>query len=706
MENAGLFTRDRTFAGTVVASIVLVVGALLMSLGGAGRPLMAWAVPFTYSACLIMGGLIAFLGLTYRGATGNEWMNRAGIAFAVVTGALVGMVILWPETLRPISGSDGLDPREMGAAEWVNQLRFGLVAMLLLLPFSRLGVPTEEPGDAGSLTSRVMRPVFLACGGVIASLFVGSLSSRYPALSVGRPVEIAQLVTGSLIVLTLSWAAVRILRLSRRGNDRLGPYLGVSAVFFAVIQVAYLAHSGMGYPGLYVRAFVELAPFGVMMVGLVRTWIDSSAKVTSEGMKEGEALREAQKMHEATIGHERRRASQLQVLNQLAVIINSETDPGRMLDEVLRGAAHLTGARGGSLYLFSSDGAMRLEAFSITAERPSQKATGRPPGVEARALALQAVAEKRLIRLAQEVKGETGDYYGYMAVPLATADGESLGCFVLLGAPSSMGFTAEDEMAASTLAAHVSVALQNQRRLKREQQVAEHLQRAMLPRIIKVPGLELDAAYDSAADSTLVGGDFYDIIPLGKERTCLVVGDVCGKGIGAATQMAMIRHMLRAYAPLEFRAGRWLELANDAVEENISGGDFITVSLVVADIATRILDYSLAGHPPPLMALPGEVTELSGHPGLPVGARRGQHYETHRVFLPRGATLVMYTDGLYEARHDRELFGECALAEAAKSAAAGPLRGSATRLAEAAREWSGGRLADDVVVMTFRINEP
>jgi serine phosphatase RsbU (regulator of sigma subunit) len=689
---------------TVVLSIVLAAGAVLMSLLGVGRSVLVWAVPFTYSVCVIMGGLIAFLGLTFRGRGDNEWQKRAGLAYAVLTGALVGMVILWPETLRLGSGATVLDPAEAGAAEWVNQLRFGVVALFFLLPFRFLETAAGVTEELSSRSARARRPVILAFGGFFTALLVGSLAGRYAVLSVGRGVQVAQLVIGGLIAAALCWGAVHIIRQARVSEDRLAPYLGIAAGFFGLIQIGYLFHSVWGYPGLYLRAFVELVPFAVVLVGLVRVWIDSFSPEMQEAPVDARALHEAQKVHEAAIGQERRRASQLQVLNQLAVIINSETDPGRMLDEVLRGAAHLTGARGGSLYLFTN-GAMRLEAFSITPERQFRETGARPPGVEARALALQAVAERRLIRLAQEVKGDSGSYHGYMAVPLVAADGEALGCFVLLGAPTRVGFTAEDEMAASTLAAHVSVALQNQRRLKREQQVAEHLQRAMLPRIVKVPGLDLDATYESAADSTLVGGDFYDIIPLGRERTCLVVGDVCGKGIGAATQMTMIRHMLRAYAPLEFRAGRWLEMANDAVEESLSSADFITVSLVVADTATRILDYSLAGHPPPIMALPDEVTELSGHPGLPVGARKGQRYETHRVFLPRGATLVMYTDGVYEARRGKELFGESGLAETAKSVAAGPLRGSAARLAQAARDWSGGRLADDAVVMAFRINQ-
>ncbi len=405
-----------------------------------------------------------------------------------------------------------------------------------------------------------------------------------------------------------------------------------------------------------------------------------------------------------SIGEERRRATQLQILNRLALVLNSEEDATRMLDQVLRGATQLLGARSGSLYLMA-DGRLQLEALSFV-RGGSPGPDPRHQAVEVRALAVQAMAEARVIRL--PAAGEPGAGDGaLMAAPLVRSDGEVLGSFVMAGSSGACGFEAADEMMAGTLAAHVTVALQNRQRLEQEQQVAEYLQRAMLPRAAAIPGLELDVTYESASEAALVGGDFYDVIPVDATKTCLAVGDVCGKGLAAATEMAMVRHTVRAFASLGLRTGRWLTLCNQAAVADGEATDYITVALVLVDTSTRTLDYAMAGHPPPIVALPQESWELAGRGGLPIGSWREQQYETHRVVLPKGATLILYTDGLYEARRPGgRMFGEEELAVAVREVAAAPLGGAAARLVAAARAHAGGRLADDVVVVAVRIPPP
>jgi serine phosphatase RsbU (regulator of sigma subunit) len=411
---------------------------------------------------------------------------------------------------------------------------------------------------------------------------------------------------------------------------------------------------------------------------------------------------EIQAALQASIANERRRVSQLQVLNQLAVVLNSERDAGRMLDQVLRGAAQLTGARSGSLYLAEPTG-LRLEAFT-TSSAASRSTDAQPaPGVEARELARRVVRERHLVRLVQEVGGKAGRGVGFLAAPLVAVDGELFGSFVLTGAAEG-GFSTEDEMLAQTLAAHVAVALQNLRRLEHEQRVAEYLQRSMLPRIPRIPGLELEVTYQSAFDQSLVGGDFYDVIDVGRRHVALAVGDVCGKGLVAATQMTMVRHMLRAHASLDIDPGAWLSLVNESMERNLGGAEFVTVALVVVDASTGILDYAMAGHPPPLLAASSGTWDLSGEPGLPLGVKKGGMYKSHRAFMPKGATLFLYTDGLYEARVNGHLFGTEKLHAVAHDLGATVVRGGPSRLVEEARAFAGGRLVDDVVVLEARLS--
>ena len=399
---------------------------------------------------------------------------------------------------------------------------------------------------------------------------------------------------------------------------------------------------------------------------------------------------------------ERRRATQLHVLNELAITLNSEADPGLMVDEVLAGALQLTGALGGSFYLVEGD-ELRLHAFTASPDLVSRLSLSRHGGIDAKELAREAVVAQKLVRSKGSGDDASGHSGAYMAVPLIAADGEALACLVLAGPPGDAGFTAEDEMLAATLAAHTTVALQNGRRLAREHRVAEYLQQSMLPAIHRTPGVEIDVAYESATDATLVGGDFFDVIPLKRQRTAVVVGDVCGKGLKAATAMAAVRHTLRAYAVLDLDPGRWLTLVNESLAYGDEPMEFVTVALVVVDQNRRGLEYVLAGHPGPLVASPREVIELEGAHDLPLGVGNGQPYRTRRARMPHDSTLVLFTDGLYEARSGPDMFGVSRLEAAVRGLAATPLQGSADRLVAEARAFSGGHLADDVVVMLLRL---
>jgi serine phosphatase RsbU (regulator of sigma subunit) len=406
---------------------------------------------------------------------------------------------------------------------------------------------------------------------------------------------------------------------------------------------------------------------------------------------------------EVVVEGERRRVTQLHVLNQLAITLNGEVDPGRMMDEVLAGALQLTCASGGSFYLVQRDD-LRLHAFTASPDLVSRLPHPRQSGKDVKELAREAVVTQQLVR----VRGGGDDaarYSGaYLAVPLITAGGEALACLVLAGTPGEAGFTAEDEMLATTLAAHTTIALQNGQRLAREHRVAEYLQRSMLPAAIPgIPGVEIDVAYESATDATLVGGDFFDVIPLKRERMALVVGDVCGKGLKAATRMAAVRHTLRAYAVLDPDPGEWLTLVNESLAPGADSSEFVTVALAVVDQVQQSLEYVLAGHPGPLVASPGGVTELSGARDLPLGVGNGQRYRTKAAKVPDESTLVLFTDGLSEARSGTDMFGTVRLEAAARALAVAPLQGSADRLVAEARAFSGGHLADDVVVMLVRL---
>jgi len=185
-----------------------------------------------------------------------------------------------------------------------------------------------------------------------------------------------------------------------------------------------------------------------------------------------------------------------------------------------------------------------------------------------------------------------------------------------------------------------------------EHRVAETLQHRLLPALATVPGLDIASRYVAASDSQQVGGDWFDVFDLAEGRTAVVIGDVMGHDIEAAAAMAQIRAALRAYALENDEPAPVLERLAHLVDAfEVTG--LVTVIYGVLgppnSDGARQFRWANAGHLPPLLkAADGQVHELgegrSGVIGAPAIEPRGQS----QAILPRGCSLVLYTDGLVE----------------------------------------------------------
>jgi serine phosphatase RsbU (regulator of sigma subunit) len=202
-----------------------------------------------------------------------------------------------------------------------------------------------------------------------------------------------------------------------------------------------------------------------------------------------------------------------------------------------------------------------------------------------------------------------------------------------------------------------------------------------------------------------VGGDVYDVLPLEDGRVAVCLGDVVGKGIEAAADMAMAKFTFRALARLYPEPSAFLARANDVVVEEIALGKFVTMVYAVLDPATGELACANAGHPPFRLVRPdGGVQALPG-PGLALGIDAGQAYEEERISLPPGASVVLFTDGVIETRRDGDLYGEGRLDAFLAAAVSAEL--GAQELADAlvadCRAFGGGELDDDCAVVCLRL---
>jgi len=239
--------------------------------------------------------------------------------------------------------------------------------------------------------------------------------------------------------------------------------------------------------------------------------------------------------------------------------------------------------------------------------------------------------------------------HSLMIVPLV-ARGVIMGLVVMYRLGGSRPFTKADLSLARDLVSRASLSIDNARLYTRERASALVLQRALLPRDIpEVPGLDLCRRYVPAETAAEVGGDWFDVITLRPGRYALIVGDVTGHDIHAASVMGQIRTATRTLASLDLTPAELLCRLDRVTADLTDQEMFATCVYAVYDAATRDWDIASAGHPPPVLATPGRQTGfLDLPPGLPLGVGGGSHKAT-RIEPPPGSTLVLYTDGLVES---------------------------------------------------------
>ncbi len=293
------------------------------------------------------------------------------------------------------------------------------------------------------------------------------------------------------------------------------------------------------------------------------------------------------------------------------------------------------------------------------------------------------------------------------AVPLLLR-GRPIGALALAFA-GAHGFEPEDRTLVSTLAEQCAQALERARLHERERNVARTLQHSMLPAALpEVGSVELAACYRPAEEALEVGGDWYDVVPLPGGRVGLAVGDVAGRGLGAATTMGQLRSALAALAVATDGPGQVLDqLERFALQ--LDAAQLATVGYGVLELASGRFRYACAGHPPPLLiGADGRPAFLDGGRSPLLCATTGLTRPEAEVVLPPGGLLMLYSDGLVERRGESLDAGLARLAD--RGARAASVRGSAARLCDglvdAMLEDLGGAVDDDVAALCLRYCPP
>jgi len=194
------------------------------------------------------------------------------------------------------------------------------------------------------------------------------------------------------------------------------------------------------------------------------------------------------------------------------------------------------------------------------------------------------------------------------------------------------------------------IADENRRLYAEQRSIAQTLQQALLPEALpKIRGVETGARYETGVKGVEIGGDWYDLIALDDHRLLLVVGDVSGRGLRAASTMASLRFAIHAYAAQDDPPEAILSKLSNLVNVNTSG-QLATVLCAVVDVEAHRLTVTSAGHLPPLLVSDGSGTFVRSAVGVPIGVRAGARYTSTSVEMPKAATLIAFTDGLVERR--------------------------------------------------------
>ena len=250
------------------------------------------------------------------------------------------------------------------------------------------------------------------------------------------------------------------------------------------------------------------------------------------------------------------------------------------------------------------------------------------------------------------------------------------------------------------LSASVSLGLENSRLFDTEHRLAESLRRRLSPRVPALPGLEIGAVAHMAGEMENIGGDFYEVFALDGDRAAFFVGDVMGKGLVAAELTDVIRASARAVALRDPSPGPVLDAVNRVVRETDAGVRAATGLLAVLDMKTGEMEVAGAGHPSGIVC--ASACRILEHPAAPPLGFAVAPYQARADVLGMGETLILYTDGLTEARRGSELFGEERLLEAIERLVGADAQALAEALVSEASEFASGELKDDVAVLVIR----
>ena len=254
------------------------------------------------------------------------------------------------------------------------------------------------------------------------------------------------------------------------------------------------------------------------------------------------------------------------------------------------------------------------------------------------------------------------------------------------------------------LAASTALAIENASLYDTEAGIANTLQEALLKMPEHIHGGIFGNVYRSASKAARVGGDFYDIFELEHNKIGIIIGDVSGKGLGAASLTTLIKNSIRAASYDHDNPSTVISKVNDIVTNMTDEYMFVTVFFAIVEVVTGELTYCLAGHPPPIIRRVSREIDYLSITSPPVGVMKGLEFKNGSSNLSKGDVLINYTDGLLETRSGDDFFGEARLEQLINNSAEFSVKELPHIILKEVEKFSNHKLTDDTAILTFQIN--
>ena len=397
-------------------------------------------------------------------------------------------------------------------------------------------------------------------------------------------------------------------------------------------------------------------------------------------------------------------------------LLANSTDPQRMLARLVQLLTPRL-ADSCAVLLAREDGALELGAAAdVDPERERLLATA----IRTYPLHREAPGMPEMLASREPVSYDTADPAGWPGAAMPLAAGlEALGLGSVIGQPLRIGdrligvigfanhvdrrpFTALERRIALRISERVALAIDNARIASDRAEIAETLQNALRPSAVpSIPGWSLSALYSPAGAENRAGGDFYDLLRI-EGGWMAVIGDVTGHGARAASLTALARYTLRAASSLTGDPQRALAELNDALLSQPGTALCSVAAFTLDQPAHGKVRVAVAGHPPPLL-VHGEETREIHPPGPILGAFDDARWEIETLSLVPGDRLLVYTDGVVEARGRSGRFGEDRLCRCAGGA--GDPEETIRRIGSELDEFAAGELQDDAAALAVMLED-